>query len=74
MGELGRIKQLIIPVLGHNITINLEVVVMTWIVFAIVIALGLFASYKRQILPRPIQTLGELIVSILYGLRVTGAK
>jgi F-type H+-transporting ATPase subunit a len=68
MGELGRIKQLIIPVLGHNITINLEVVVMTWIVFAIVIALGLFASYKRQILPRPIQTLGELIVSILYGL------
>ena len=68
MGELGRIYQLIIPVLGHNITINLEVVVMTWIVFAIVIALGLFASYKRQILPRPIQTLGELIVSILYGL------
>jgi F-type H+-transporting ATPase subunit a len=68
MGELGKIYQLIIPVLGHDITINLEVVVMTWIVFAILIALGLFASYKRQILPRPIQTLGELIVSILYGL------
>ena len=68
MGELGRLHQLIIPVFGHNITINLEVVVMTWIVFAMLIVLGLFASYKRKILPRPIQALGELIVSLLYGL------
>jgi F-type H+-transporting ATPase subunit a len=68
MGELGRLHQLIIPVFGHNITINLEVVIMTWIVFALLIVLGLFASYKRKILPRPIQALGELIVSLLYGL------
>ena len=68
MGELGRIHQLIIPVFGHNITINLEVVVMTWIVFALLIVLGLFASYKRKILPRPIQALGELIISLLYAL------
>ena len=68
MGELGRLHQLIIPVFGHNITINLEVIVMTWIVFALLIVLGLFASYKRKILPRPIQALGELIVSLLYGL------
>jgi F-type H+-transporting ATPase subunit a len=68
MGELGRLHQLIIPVFGHNITINLEVIVMTWIVFALLIVLGLFASSKRQILPRPIQALGELIVSLLYGL------
>ena len=68
MGELGRLHQLIIPVFGHNITINLEVIVMTWIVFALLIALGLFASYKRKILPRPIQALGELIISLLYGL------
>jgi F-type H+-transporting ATPase subunit a len=68
MGELGRLHQLIIPVFGHNITINLEVVIMTWIVFALLIVLGLFASYKRKILPRPLQALGELIVSLLYGL------
>ena len=68
MGELGRLHQLIIPVFGHNITINLEVVVMTWIVFALLIMLGLFASYKRKILPRPIQALGELIISLLYDL------
>ena len=68
MGELGKLHQLIIPVFGHNITINLEVIIMTWIVFAVLIVLGLFASHKRKILPRPIQALGELIISLLYGL------
>jgi F-type H+-transporting ATPase subunit a len=41
---------------------------MTWIVFAVLIFLGLFASRKRSILPKPIQALGELIVSLLYEL------
>jgi F-type H+-transporting ATPase subunit a len=68
MGELGKLHQLIIPVFGYNITINLEVIVMTWIVFILLIVLGLFASYKRKILPRPLQALGELIISLLYGL------
>lgn len=68
MKELGRIHQLIIPVGGHNITINLEVIVMTWIVFVLLIALGLAATRKRGILPKSFQTLGELIVSMLYGL------
>jgi len=68
MGELGKLHQLIIPVFGHNITLNLEVIIMTWIVFALLIVLGLCTSYKRKILPRPIQALGELIVSLLYGL------
>lgn len=68
MKELGKIHQLIIPVFGYNITINLEVIVMTWIVFAALILLGLFASRNRNILPRPMQALGELIVSLLYEL------
>ncbi len=68
MGEIGRLSQLIIPFFGHDITINLKVVVMTWLVFGLLIVLGLFARHKRNILPRPIQALGELIVSILYNL------
>lgn len=68
MKELGKIHQLIVPFFGHNITINLEVLVMTWIVFALLIALGIATTRKRSILPRPIQALGELIVSLLYGL------
>ena len=68
MGELGKLHQLIIPFFGHNITINLEVIVMTWIVFVLLIVLGLFTTRKKAILPRPIQALGEMIVSLLYGL------
>jgi len=68
MNELGKIHQLIIPLFGHNITINIEVVIMTWIVFVLLIVFALFAGRKRQLLPRPIQSVGELIISMLYGL------
>jgi F-type H+-transporting ATPase subunit a len=68
MDELGKIHQLIIPFWGHDITINLEVILMTWIVFVVLIILGFFTSRKKNILPRPIQALGELIVSLLYSL------
>ena len=68
MKELGKLHQLIIPIWGHNITINLEVIVMTWIVFTVLIALGFAATRKRNILPRPLQTLGEMFVTLLYGL------
>ena len=68
MGELGKLHQLIIPFFGHNITINLEVILMTWIVFVLLIVLGMFTTRNKAILPKPLQALGELIVSLLYGL------
>jgi len=68
MKELGKIHQLIVHLGGYDITINLEVIVMTWIVFAILLVLGLAATRKRDILPRPVQVLGELIVTVLYQL------
>ena len=37
MEELGKIHQLIIPFFGHNIALNLEVIVMTWFVFFVLI-------------------------------------
>ena len=68
MEELGKIHQLIIPVLGHNIALNLEVIVMTWIVFFILIVFGFMTTWKRDLLPKPLQVLGELIISQLYEL------
>ena len=68
MNELGQLHQLIIPVGGYNITINLEVIMMTWIVFTVLIAVGFAATRKRDILPRPFQILGEMFVDLLYGL------
>ena len=68
MEELGKIHQLIIPIFGHNIALNLEVIVMTWIVFFVLIVFGFFTTWKRDLLPKPMQVLGELIISQLYEL------
>jgi F-type H+-transporting ATPase subunit a len=68
MQELGRMHQLIIPFMGHNIAFNLEVILMTWIVISVLIVFGFFATRRASMLPGPIQVLGELFVSALYKL------
>lgn len=68
MDDLGRIHQLIIPFLGHDITINLEVVLMTWIAFAILVAVGILSTRNRGIFPRSMQMFGELFVNQFYDL------
>lgn len=68
MNELGKIHQLIIPFLGHNITLNIEVMVMTWIVIAVLIVFGFFAARKASMLPGPVQVLGEMFITTFYGL------
>ena len=68
MGELGRLHQLIINVMGYKIAFNLEVILMTWIVIGALLFFGYAASKKRALLPGPVQVLGELFVSMLYQL------
>ncbi len=68
MGELGLIHQLVIPISGYTITLNLEVILMTWIVFAILIVFGIFSTYKKNVVPRPLQVVGELFVEQFYNL------
>lgn len=68
MGELGRIHQLIIPVFGYAMTFNLEVILMTWIAFLVIIALGFLTVRKRGMVPESMQVFGELLVSNLYKL------
>ena len=68
MGELGRIHQLIIPIFGHTMAFNLEVILMTWIAFLVIFVLGFLAVRKRDIVPASMQVFGELFVSNLYQL------
>jgi F-type H+-transporting ATPase subunit a len=68
MGELGRLHQLIINVMGYKVAFNLEVILMTWIVIGALLFFGYAASRKRALLPGPVQVLGELFVSMLYQL------
>ncbi len=69
MDELGKIYQLIVPLSGgYQMTFNLDVIVMTWIVIAILIGFGFMAGRSTRIIPSPIQVLGELLVAQLFGL------
>ena len=66
MGELGKIHQLIIPIGNYQITLNLEVILMTWIVIIILILVGFISTRKRAINPRAMQIFGELFVGQFY--------
>ncbi|MDM8523000.1 F0F1 ATP synthase subunit A [Desulfococcaceae bacterium HSG8] len=68
MKELGKVHQLLIPFFGHTMTFNLEAIMMTWLVIAVLIIFGFFAARKKNVLPGPLQVLGELFVSQLYSL------
>lgn len=68
MGDLGQIHQLVISVGGFKFVLNLEVILMTWIVFALLLFFGFLASRKRGFIPRPFQIVGELIIGQLYQL------
>ena len=68
MQELGKIHQLIVPIGSYKMTFNLEAIVMTWIVIALLITFGILATRKRGILPGSFQLLGELFVTQLFKL------
>jgi F-type H+-transporting ATPase subunit a len=69
MEELGKVHQLLIPLFGgYKMTFNLDAILMTWIVIAILLIFGYFSSRKKGMLPGPLQVLGELFVSTLYNL------
>jgi F-type H+-transporting ATPase subunit a len=68
MEELGKIHQLLISVGGYQLTFNLEVILMTWIVILSLILFGYMTTRKRGILPGPFQAVGELLVNSLYAL------
>lgn len=68
MEELGKLHQLIVPFFGYRLAFNLEVIAMTWIVMAIILAFGYLATRKRSTIPGSVQVLGELFAVKLYEL------
>ncbi len=68
MDELTHLPQITIKLLGLDLVINTETVIMTWIVMGILILFGILATSKLSRLPNPFQVLGELIVNAFWGL------
>ena len=68
MEELGKIHQLVFHIAGYPIRLNIEVMIMTWIVIAVLIVFGWLCSSRRAMVPNRFQIVGELLVSKLYEL------
>jgi F-type H+-transporting ATPase subunit a len=68
MEELGKIHQLIIHFMGHEMVFNLETIIMTWIVISALLVFGYATSRKRGRLPGSMQIVGELLVKQLFTL------
>ena len=68
MEDLGKIYQLVIPFGGRDLTFNIETIAMTWIVIALLLLFGFFATRKKGIVPGPARVMGELIYTMFYTL------
>ncbi len=68
MEDLGVIYQLIVPVSGHQVTFNLNVIAMTWIIIFALLIFGYLATRNRRLVPGPVQVVGELFVKTFHGL------
>lgn len=68
MGDLGKLHQLVISVMGYDVAFNLEVMGMTWIVICVLLLFGYTASKRGALIPGPAQVVGEFLVSTLYQL------
>jgi F-type H+-transporting ATPase subunit a len=68
MEDLGKIHQLLVHFKGYDLTFNLEVILMTWIVITVLICFGFLATRKKSLIPGPFQVVGELFINAFYGL------
>jgi len=68
MDRLGEIHQLIWNLAGYRVTINLEVLVMTGVVMVLLVGFSFAAGRQSTLIPGPLQIIGEIIVSQLYGM------
>jgi F-type H+-transporting ATPase subunit a len=66
MQDLGKIHQLIIHLGGYDITLNLEVMLMTWIVIGLLTLFGYMTTKKAGLIPRPFQVLGEMFIGAFF--------
>jgi F-type H+-transporting ATPase subunit a len=68
MEEIGHLPQFLIKLAGFNLVFNIETIVMTWIVMALLIIFGFLATRKIDFVPNPFQVVGEFLVKAFYGL------
>ncbi len=68
MENFTELLQLKILLGGMDLRFNIETILMTWIVMAVLIIFAFLATRKIDFIPNPFQVVGELIVTAMYDL------
>jgi len=68
MENFTELLQLKILLGGMDLRFNIETILMTWIVMAVLIVFAFLATRKIDFIPNPFQVVGELIVTAMYDL------
>lgn len=68
MEDLAHIPQKALSIVGFNLVINTETILMTWVVIGVLICFAFLATVKLDFLPNPFQVAAEFVVGGLYGL------
>jgi F-type H+-transporting ATPase subunit a len=68
MENLGKITQLIVTIGDWKLAFNLDTILMTWIAITVLLVFGALSARGSKRFPGPLQSLGELLVDIFYGL------
>lgn len=68
MEELGKITQLIVHLGAFDLVFNLDTILMTWIAIGVLVTFGFLAARRRRVVPGPLQVIGEMLITVFYGL------
>ena len=68
MEEITRLDQWIIPMFGMDVTFNSAAILNSWIIMGVLILFGFLATRQTKLVPNPLQSVAEVIVSTFDGL------
>jgi F-type H+-transporting ATPase subunit a len=68
MEEFTHAPKWIFSLLGHEVVLNADTLIHTWVVMGLLILFAIVATKKMSFLPGPYQTIAELIVGVFEGL------
>ncbi|MBW2623109.1 MAG: F0F1 ATP synthase subunit A [Deltaproteobacteria bacterium] len=68
MDELTQISQWVFTIGGVTIALNSDTLIHTWLIMGVLILFGLLAGRRTKILPNPLQSMAELIVTTFDNL------
>lgn len=68
MEEITRLDQWIVPMFGMDVTFNSAAILNSWIIMGVLILFGFLATRQTKLVPNPLQSVAEVIVSTFDGL------